>query len=91
MMDALVQGDAGAGGEHQDGDHKAPEIDFLAMAVWKFFAGRPFCLFQAVQEQNLVAGIHKRMDAFRKHSRAGGKHKCTEFSYGNQKITSEDK
>ena len=64
MDDALVDRDAGTDGEDQDRDDEAPEIDLLPVPERKLFVGRLLRLLQAVEEEYLVAGVHRGMDAF---------------------------
>ena len=49
MFDALIKGHARANRKNQDSYHKAPEINFFAMAEWKTFVGGPLGTLQAVQ------------------------------------------
>ena len=64
VLDAFVDGDAGAEGEDENGDDETPEVDFLAVAEGVVLVGGLLCLTQAEEEQCLVAGVDDGVDGF---------------------------
>ena len=77
VLYALVEGQPAAYAEQHDGHDQAPEVELLAMSEVVILVGRLVRLTDADQQQELVAGVHHRVDAFRQHGRAtgdGGRH-----------------
>ena len=58
VQDAFVERYPGADREDQNGDHKAPKIDFFPMTKGKASGRRLSGLSQAEEEENLVAGVN---------------------------------
>src|SRR5712671_4941699 len=67
VVDALVERDAGAQGEHLQRGDEAPEIELAAMAERVAFVGRKRGAMDAVEQHPLVAGIDQRMDGLAQH------------------------
>ena len=57
--DSFIDRHTRAKGEHQDRDHEAPEVDFLAVPEREMLVGGLARLAQAIEQQHLVAGIHQ--------------------------------
>ena len=86
VLDALIDRYTRAQCEHQDSDHEAPEIDFLAMAEGKLIVRRVARLADAIEQQDLVAGIHQGVDAFRQHRGTAGESRRDELRHGNKTV-----
>jgi hypothetical protein len=54
VLDALVRRNAGASGEHQQGDDEAPEVQLAAIAEWMHRVRRLAGTAQAVQQQEFI-------------------------------------
>lgn len=89
MLKALIDGDAAAQGKDQNRHHKTPEINLLAVAKGKAVIGRLFRLFDAVQQQYLIAGINKRVNAFRQHGGTAGDEGSDKLGNGNEAVAKQ--
>ncbi|MNI63999.1 hypothetical protein D3C73_1194150 [compost metagenome] len=67
VLDAFVGRDAGAGGEYQQGDDEAPEVQLAAVAERVQGVGGLLGTAQAVQQQHFVEGVDQRMHALAEH------------------------
>ena len=81
MDNALVKRNTGADCKYENGNCKTPEIDFLSMAEWETAAAGPARSANSVQEQDLIAGVYKRVYAFGEHG--GTACNCCGCKFGN--------
>jgi hypothetical protein len=86
---ALIERDARAEREDQQGDDETPEIEFAAVPEWMGQVCWPRCASQAVQQQHAVAGIDQGMHAFRQHCRTAGDEGRDELGDRDQQIAYE--
>ncbi len=72
VFETFVERQRRAEREDHDRDDKAPEIDLLAVAKRKTRTGRSPRRAQSIKQQDLVAGVHQRVDALGEHRSATG-------------------
>ncbi len=86
FLDALVDGDARADGEDQDGDDEGPEIQLHSVAEGMAFVGLMRRQFHAIEQKALIAGVDQGVNALRQHRGGAGIDRDGEFGDGDQRI-----
>ena len=86
MLDPLIEGNAGAKREDQDGDDKGPEIQLHPVAEGMLPVRLLRRLLEAVQHQDLVSRIDQRMHALAQHRRTASKKGRREFRHRDERI-----
>jgi hypothetical protein len=87
MLHPFVNGDSGAYGKDQNGDDEAPKVDFPPMAEGELLVGGLLGSTKTVEEQDLVACVHDRVDSLGEHGRASRDSSGDEFGQGNEAVT----
>jgi hypothetical protein len=84
MVDALIDGNACSHRKDQNGNNKAPEIDFLSVAEGKLFVRWLSRSLESMEKEGLVARVDNLMDSFGEHGGTAGHEGGKEFGYGDQ-------
>ena len=72
LADSFINGQARPQGEDQDSHHESPEIEFHAVTERVARVRRLLGALHAVQHEDLVAGVHHRMDGLAEHGGTAG-------------------